>query len=131
MNHFIGIGRLTAAAVLEQTSTGTPYAKFSICINKVWKDKNGNRQEKPSFFNCVLWGKYGELMSKYLTKGKQIGIAAELEQNTWTDSNRNNHSSVQLNVNEIYLLASPKGEKESSGNEPLPGKGVYTDIVPF
>jgi len=132
MNHFIGIGRLTAGCELKYISNGTPVCKFSICINKTWKDKNGDKQEKPSFFNCVLWGKYGELMSKYLTKGKQIAIAAELEQNAWEDNNGNRHNGVQLNVNELYLLQSPKGEKDGGADVPQ-GKGNApgNEDIPF
>jgi single-strand DNA-binding protein len=135
MNHFFGIGRLTGTAELKYTSNGTACVKFSICINRLWKDKEGNRQEKPNFFNCVMWGKYGESMSKYLTKGKQIGIEAELEQNTWTDSNGNNHSAVQLTVNEISLLASPRGEGSQSNSEAGPPqnnkKNPGADDIPF
>jgi single-strand DNA-binding protein len=79
-----------------------------------------------------MWGKYGETMSKYLTKGKQIAIAAELDQSTWQDSNGNNHSAVQLTVNELSLLASPRNE--SGGNGP-PQTGRRTeperDDIPF
>ncbi len=133
MNHFIGIGRVTGNAELKYTASGTPCVTFSICINKKWKDKNGERQEKPNFFNCVLWGKYGESMCKLLTKGKQIGIDAELEQNTWTDSNGNNHSSVQLNVNEIELLASPRSEKGTEADPPAQSKKTEPgeDDIPF
>jgi len=108
MNNFNGIGRLVRDAECRYTPAGTPIAKFSICISKKWKDKDGNPQEKANFFDCVLWGKYGELMTKYLTKGKQIGITAELEQTTWADSEGKNHSRVQLNVSELFLLASSK-----------------------
>ena len=133
MNHFIGIGRLTGGAELKTISNGTPVCKFSICINKTWKDKDGNKQEKPSFFNCVLWGKYGELMSKYLTKGKQVAIEAELEQNAWEDKDGVKHNGVQLNVNELFLLQSPKGEKESGGADVPQGKATApgNDDVPF
>jgi single-strand DNA-binding protein len=131
MNHFIGIGRLTGGAELKYIANGTPCCKFSICINKTWKDKNGEKQEKPSFFNCVLWGKYGELMSKYLTKGKQIAIEGELEQNAWEDNNHVKHNSIQINVNELFLLQSPKGENGGAdipqGKATEPGK----DDIPF
>jgi single-strand DNA-binding protein len=110
MNLFVGIGRLTAAAELKYTANGTAVTKFSICINKAWKDRDGNRQEKPHFFNCILWGKYGEVMQHLLTKGKQIGIEGELEQSTWQDNNGTNHSTVQINVSGIDLLASPRNE---------------------
>jgi single-strand DNA-binding protein len=123
MNHFFGIGRLTDSAELKYTANGTAITKFSICINKVWRDKDGNRQEKPNFFNCVLWGKYGESMSKYLTKGKQIGIAGELEQNTWEDNGGTRHNSVQINISEISLLASPRNESGGNGSSP-PGRSA-------
>jgi len=129
MNVFNGIGRLVRDSELKYTTTGTPVAKFSICIDKVWKNKDGARQEKPNFFNCVLWGKYAETMNKYLTKGKQIGVTAELEQTTWTDTAGNNHSAVQLNVNELNLLASPKGEKEQ--NTPPNNGGGLPEDPPF
>jgi len=131
MNHFIGIGRLTAGAELKRIDNGTPVCKFSICINKTWKDKDGNKQEKPSFFNCVLWGKYGELMSKYLTKGKQVAIEAELEQNAWTDKDGVKHNGFQLNVNELFLLQSPKGENGGSDAPQGKGNAPEKDDVPF
>jgi single-strand DNA-binding protein len=133
MNHFMGIGRLTGSAELKYSANGTACTKFGICINKTWRDKDGNRQEKPSFFNCVIWGKYGELMSKYLTKGKQIAIEAELNQDTWRDSSGNNHSTVQLTVNEIFLLSSPRNEGSHSDNStPPPNNGAPgKDDIPF
>jgi single-strand DNA-binding protein len=135
MNHFFGIGRLTRDAELKTIASGTPCVNFSICINKVWK-KDGERQEKPNFFNCTIWGKYGESMHKYLTKGKQIGIEGELSQNTWTDSNGGNHSAVIITVNEISLLSSPKGKDESDPAEPPPPKNKNggspgADDIPF
>jgi single-strand DNA-binding protein len=132
MNYFIGIGRLTDSAELKYTTNGTAVTKFSICINKVWRDKDGGRQEKANFFSCVLWGKYGESMSKYLTKGKQIAIAGELEQSVWQDSGGNKHSSVQINVSEISLLASPRNEGGGNGAPP-PGRNAEPgkDDIPF
>jgi single-strand DNA-binding protein len=50
MNYFIGIGRLTDSAELKYTANGAAVTKFSICINKAWRDRDGNRQEKPNFF---------------------------------------------------------------------------------
>jgi single-strand DNA-binding protein len=123
MNHFVGIGRLTGAAELKYTANGTAVTKFSICINKVWKNANGERQEKPHFFNCVLWGKYGEAMQRLLTKGKQIGIQGELEQSTWVGNDGTNHSTVQINVSDIDLLASPRGEAGASNHNEAPPQG--------
>jgi len=137
MNHFIGIGRLTAAAELKYTTKGVACTKFSICITKTWKDGDGNKQEKPNFFNCVLWGKLGESIHQYLTKGKQIAIEAELEQNTWADSSGANHYSVQLNINELIMLQSPKGDSggaaaaSESAAPPKKNSKPGEDDIPF
>jgi hypothetical protein len=59
-----------------------------------------------------------------------------LEQNTWTDSNGNNHSAVQLTVNEISLLASPRNDNgpiDNHGAAPPPPKreAPGADDIPF
>jgi len=128
MNHFFGIGRLAGSAELKYTSGGLPICKFTICISKKWKTKDGEGKEKANFFNCVLWGKYGESMSKYLTKGKQVAIEAELEQNTW-EIDGVKHKDYQLNVNELTLLSSPQGKhgEDSRDNISKPSN----DDVPF
>ena len=132
MNHFIGIGRLSAAAELKYTTNGTAVTHFNICISKKWKDADGKLQEKAHFFKCVMWGKLGESINKYLTKGKQVAIEAELEQNTWTDKNNVKHNSVQLNVNELTMLASPRGEGDSGSSAPPPKNGKPgDDDIPF
>ena len=127
MNHFIGIGRLTGGAELKYTSGGVPVCKFSICISKKWKTQEGEWKEKVNFFNCVLWGKYGESMSKYLTKGKQVAIEAELEQNAW-EKDGVKHNDCQLNINELVLLQSPQGKGgENTASKNAPGG----DDIPF
>jgi single-strand DNA-binding protein len=137
MNHYAGIGRLTAAAELKYTASGVAVTKFSVCINDVWKDREGKRQEKSNFFNCVIWGKYGEVMQRLLTKGKQVGIEGKLEQSTWTDGNGNKHSQITINVFDLTLLASPRNENGGSNKSvpevPKDGKAAApgTDDIPF
>jgi single-stranded DNA-binding protein len=63
-------------------------------------------------------------------KSKFFGIEGELSQNTWVDSAGNNHSKVQIIVNEINLLSSPKGKDDSA--KPPPSKGnAPEDDIPF
>jgi single-strand DNA-binding protein len=136
INHFTGVGRLTANAELKYTTSGTACVKFSICIKDSYK-KGDQWEEKPNFFNCVVWGKYGEAMQKHLTKGKRVGIEAKLRHNPWTDNSGGKHNDVTLVINNLMLLDAPKGEASSpapaapaqSGN---PGSGEPpADDIPF
>ncbi len=109
LNSFTATGRLTGNAELKYTTNGTACTKFGLAVNKSYK-KEGSWEDKAHFFNCVIWGKYGESMHKHLTKGKQIAIEAELNHNPWKDNNDNLHNDVVINVKNITLLSSPKNQ---------------------
>jgi single-strand DNA-binding protein len=115
LNHWTGVGRLTASAELKYTTARTACLKFSICINKSFK-KGDKWEEKPNFFNCVIWGKYGEAMQKHLTKGKRVGIEGELTHNPWTDNSGGKHNDVSISVSNIMLLDAPRPSDGSGGN---------------
>ena len=124
LNKFTATGRLTGNAELKYTSGGTACTTFSIAVNKSYK-QNNEWVEKAHFFNCVIWGKYGESMHKYLIKGKQIAVEAELNHNPRTDKNENKHNDVVLNIQNIVLLSDPKNKTQTASENEQP------DEIPF
>ena len=132
LNSFTATGRLTGNAELKYTANGTACTKFGLAINKSYK-KDGAREDKAHFFNCVIWGKYGESMQKHLTKGKQIAVEAELNHNPWKDSNDNLHNDVVINIKNITLLSSPKNQAkiEPENNSAHPQMPAPPDDIPF
>jgi single-strand DNA-binding protein len=116
LNMWIGIGRLTADARLN-TGGHSPRLEFSIAVNDSYKSQSGERVEKVSYFDCVIWGKMAESLAQYLTKGKQIGMSGKLEQQRWTDqATGQNRSRVQLVINELQLIGGGR-EKSDRGYE--------------
>lgn len=104
------IGRLAREAELKYTNSGTPVCNFSIASNASQKGQDGQYSDVGHFFDCVLWGKVGEALNQYLTKGQQVGIQGRLEQQKWLDqATGQNRSKVVINVREIELLASVGG----------------------
>lgn len=132
LNSFNATARLTQNAELKYTTNGTACAKFSIAINKSYKQGN-EWTKKAGFFNCVIWGKYAESMHRYLTKGKQIAIEAELAHNPWTDANETRHNDVNLVIKNIVLLSSPKNaENRQTENTQTPlAEPANLDDIPF
>lgn len=121
INHVILIGRLTRDAELKYTSGGAAICKFAIAVNK--KRKNGDEWvEEANFFNIVLWGRLGETLNQYLVKGKQVAVEGELDQNRWTDTEGNNHSTVNINASNVQLLGGGQsGESQRSWPGTTPG----------
>jgi single-strand DNA-binding protein len=122
INNFVGVGRLTGDAELKYLGNGTAKTAFSFCINKSYM-KGGEWQNKANFFRCIIWGKYGESMHKHLTKGRQIGIVGELDQNTWTDNSGVKHNEINIIVNSISLMARPKNGGDTGGHETSQERG--------
>ncbi len=107
------VGRLTREAELKYTNTGTPICKFSIAVNR--RKKQGEQWvDEVSYFDIVLWGKQGEAIQQYLTKGKQVAVSGELRQNRWEQDGQN-RSKVEIVASDVQLLG---GKKQESREEP-------------
>ena len=125
LNSVTIIGRLTKDGELSYTKGGTPILKMAIAVNKSMKQQDGTYKDAASFFDLAVWGKYGEAMAKHCTKGKQLGIQGELEQQRWTDQSGANKSKVVINVRNMELLADPRG---AQGSQPTKADGY--DHIP-
>ena len=84
-NKVILMGNLTADPELRTTPNGQNLASFTLAINRTWNSTNGERQEETSFISCTAWGKTGETISKYVSKGRQLLVSGRLQQRTWQD----------------------------------------------
>lgn len=65
MNKIFLKGRLARDPELRYTTNDTPVATFTLAVGRREKDK-------ADFINCVAWGKTGEFVSKYFTKGQEM-----------------------------------------------------------
>ena len=73
MNRFFATGNLTKEPELSITKGGKTMLKFGLAVN----EKQAQR-EHVNFFDCVIWGSYGEAMQRYLHKGQRVAIAGVL-----------------------------------------------------
>jgi single-strand DNA-binding protein len=100
INTVILIGRLTKDADLSYTGGGSAIMNFSIAVDHM-KKKDGSADT--SFFNCKAFGKLAENLSKYLVKGKQVGVKGYLKQDRW-EKDGQKQSRISINCDEIELL---------------------------
>ena len=103
------MGNLTRDVELRDAG-GTPLASFSIAVNKKYKDK-----ETVSFIDCKAWGKTGELIAQYFTKGKAIHVSGEIEQENWETKDGTKRSKLVANVREFDFLPGGKAEGQDDG----------------
>lgn len=88
------IGNLTADPELKFFEGGTAKATASIAVNEYWTDKDGERQEKTSYFNLVAWRQTAEDLCRTTSKGMRVIVVAKPEQRTWEDKDSGQKRSV-------------------------------------
>ena len=128
-NNVVSInGRLVREAELRFSTSGTVILRFSIAVNRSVK-KGDKWEDEASFFDCAMFGKMAEGVSKYLEKGKQVSIIGELVQNRW-EKDGQSRSKVEIIVNKLQLLGGKDEQKQSYQQEPQ-GPENFEDDIPF
>ena len=83
LNKAFIIGNLTRDPELKAIPSGSKVCTFGMATNRVYKDKDGNRQETAEFHNIVAFGHLGELSAQYLKKGAQALVEGRLQTRSW------------------------------------------------
>lgn len=132
-------GNVTRDPDLQVTKSGTPVLKFGIAVGE--KQREG--KDYTHFFDCVIWGKYGEVMQKYLAKGQKVTVAGSLNYSSWSDPKTGyKRSKVEVYVRDIDTMGPPPARDASdyaSGQQiPLaaappqvPAPDLYDEDIPF
>jgi single-strand DNA-binding protein len=87
LNKAILIGNLTRDPELRSTTSGVKVCSFSLATNRVWKDKNGVRQESADYHNVVVFGRQAETVAQYMKKGSSILVEGRMQTRSWEDKN--------------------------------------------
>lgn len=86
LNKAIVIGNLTRDPEMRTIPNGTRVATFSLATNRVWKDKNGAKQESVDYHNIVVFAKTAELVGQYLKKGQSALVEGRMQTRSWDDA---------------------------------------------
>lgn len=131
LNKVIMIGNLTADPELQYTSSGTARTRFSIAINRQYKDKSGQLQEDVTFVPIVAWGSQAENCANYLSKGRSVAVEGRLRISTFETQDGEKKKMVEVVAQNVQFLGGPrtsdsagtipaKDERPASGDEEVP-----------
>ena len=107
MNSITIAGGLGRDAELKYLNNGDPICNFSVA------DSQG-RDKGTIWWNCSLFGKRGEALAQYLTKGQSVTVVGSVTEREWQDKEGNKRKSMDVRVSEIALQG---GRKDSEPQE--------------
>jgi single-strand DNA-binding protein len=85
LNKAIVIGNLTRDPELRALPSGIKVCTFSLATNRVWKDKNGAKQESADYHNIVVFGRQAETVAQYMKKGNSMLVEGRMQTRSWDD----------------------------------------------
>lgn len=83
LNKALVYGNLTRDPELKSLPSGTQVTTFSIATNRVWKDKDGTKQESPEYHNIVVFGRQAETVAQYLKRGSSALVEGRMQTRSW------------------------------------------------
>lgn len=113
MNQLSIIGNLTADPITKTVGDNS-VCEFSIAYNEVYYNAAKQKVENVHFFNCVAWGKLGENIAKFFTKGQKIALTGGISQDRW-EKDGEKRSVVKIRVQGFDFCGSKEGAPESGG----------------
>lgn len=119
LNRAFLIGRLTKDPDLRYTQNGSGVCSFSIANNRTYVS-GGEKKEQVSYFNCIAWGKIGEVIAEYCKKGHRIGIEGRLQQRSWDDQEGHKRHTVEIVVDNFQFLSPRDNHHDSHGDSQMP-----------
>ena len=103
LNKAIIIGNVTQDLEDRNTPTGQSVTSFSVATNRIWNDKQGQKQTQAEFHNVVAWGRLAEICGQYLNKGGLVMIEGRIQTRNWDDQQGVKHWKTEIIAENIQL----------------------------
>lgn len=114
-------GRLGGDAEVRRTQSGDAVTSFTVAVD----DRTG-KEKAAVWFRCALWGKRGESLAQYLTKGSRVAVSGELSVEVY-------EGKTQLNVRaeQVTLLGGGQDRDEPRRDPARQAPAGLDDDLPF
>ncbi|MDA4133443.1 MAG: single-stranded DNA-binding protein, partial [Thaumarchaeota archaeon] len=109
------MGNLTRDPEMRVTPKGTAICQFSLAVSRSWKDETGQTREETAFVDIESWGKQGEVISKYCTKGRPLFVEGRLKLDQWEDKTSGQKRSKLKVVLENFQFIGGRGDGTAPG----------------
>lgn len=113
-------GRVGKTAELRRTQGGDPVTSWSVAVDDGFGEK-----KTTLWFDCSLWGKRGEALSKFLVKGTPVTVSGDLGKRE-----HDGKTYLTVRVNEVTLQGSVE-KKQAEPQSNTSGDLDDTDSIPF
>ena len=121
------IGRVTKNAEINTLKNDKQVVNFSVATNESYKNKQGERKEQTTYFNCSYW--ISPNVAKILTVGALVELSGRVSSRAWIGKDGEIKSGLNFHTSQIKLHSSGKKSdtREKQSNETSQGTNAFAD----
>lgn len=124
LNKVMLIGRLGKDPELKSAGSGQ-VCNFSVATSETWKDKSsGEKKEKTTWHNIVIWGQLANVAAQYLHKGDQVYLEGKIDTRSYEKDG------ITRYVTEILVSNMTMLGKSQQAAAPLRGEPAWDPDEP-
>jgi single-strand DNA-binding protein len=128
LNKAFLICRLGKDPETKTLPNGDTVCSFSVATGESWKDKSGNKQERTTWHNIVIYRKLAEIAGKYLKKGSRIHLEGKIQNREYEKDGQKRYIS-EIICSDFQMLDS-KSDGSGSGSGSSNGGGGGGGYLP-
>lgn len=128
LNRIILIGNLTKDVELKKVGN-TNVAVFTLAVARDFKNSQG--QKDTDFIPCQCWGKIGENLAKFTSKGSKIAVEGRLQVRPYEDSNGNKRTATEVICSQVEFLSTKQSGQQQEASKDLMGFTISEDEIQF
>ena len=117
-NKTILMGNLTRDPEIRSLPSGATVTNFGLAVSETWTDKaSGEKREEVCFVDVDAWGRQGEVVLEYFSKGKPILIEGKLKFRTWEADDGTKRSKHSITLDRFSFVGSKNDSNGASSEE--------------
>ncbi len=120
LNRVMLLGNLGADPELRMTQGGQAILKLRLATTETYLDRNQARQERTEWHQVTLWGKRGEALSKFLTKGERLFVEGRISTSSYEKDGEKRYRTEIIATN---IILGGRGKGAGGGDEMSGGAG--------
>ena len=127
-------GRLTRDADLKYTATGTAMCRFSLAVNRRYKDpKSGEWKDDTTFVDVSVWREAAERCGKILKKGSPVHVEGRLRSYQVEGKEDGvKRTKLEVEARRVQILEKALSAGSPAAGEPeMASAGAELEEVPF
>lgn len=129
MNKVVLIGRMVADPELNfQANSGMAICRFRLAVTRPFK------KDETDFINCIAFGKTGETIAQYLTKGRQLAVTGSIRTGSYDAKDGTKRYTTDIVVDSFEFIGSSKSNDNQGSNsfnqDSFGGMNFEEDMMP-